>query len=79
VGQAIVGDVLYGGRPLWGMQRQALHATRLEFVHPVSGRFMSFHAPLPDDMQQAAQSQGVNYNTESLQADWFEALPLHVS
>lgn len=33
------------------IQRQALHAMRLSFRHPQSGKEMSFEAPLPDDMQ----------------------------
>lgn len=31
--------------------RQALHAFRLEFVHPASGKPMEFEAPLPADIQ----------------------------
>ena len=30
-------------------KRQALHAARLEFVHPASGEAMQLDAPLPDD------------------------------
>jgi 23S rRNA pseudouridine1911/1915/1917 synthase len=30
--------------------RQALHASRLAFDHPVTGRRLSFEAPLPDDL-----------------------------
>ncbi len=30
--------------------RQALHATRIEIMHPVSEKVMTFEAPLPDDM-----------------------------
>lgn len=33
------------------MKRQALHAWRLELVHPVSGEQMKFEATIPDDMQ----------------------------
>ncbi|MEE3019653.1 MAG: RluA family pseudouridine synthase, partial [Bacteroidota bacterium] len=32
------------------LPRQALHAQTLGFVHPISGKFMSFEAPLPNDM-----------------------------
>lgn len=32
--------------------RQALHAFRLQFRHPVSGQSLTFEAPLPEDMQQ---------------------------
>ena len=30
--------------------RQALHATRLAFLHPSGGERMEFHSPLPADM-----------------------------
>jgi len=50
IGHPIVGDRAYGGgRPSLGMPRQALHAARLRFVHPISGKAMSFTAPWPDD------------------------------
>lgn len=64
VGHALVGDPVYGGRrkvsdKLLGVDlaerinhfpRQALHAARLGFVHPVTGEEMSFEADLPQDM-----------------------------
>jgi len=61
---ALVGDPVYGGRlalpagasdaviaALRAFRRQALHATRLELAHPVSGAPLSFEAPLPADFQ----------------------------
>lgn len=33
------------------IDRQALHAFHLEFVHPADGRVMKFESPLPEDMQ----------------------------
>jgi 23S rRNA pseudouridine1911/1915/1917 synthase len=33
-----------------GMDRQALHAAVLGFVHPVTGKTLRFEAPVPDDM-----------------------------
>lgn len=33
-------------------KRQALHARRLQFIHPITQEKMSFEAPLPSDMQQ---------------------------
>ena len=63
-GFPIVGDPVYGGRArlprgassalidcLQGLRRQALHAFRLDFVHPVSGEAMRFEAPLPADLR----------------------------
>jgi 23S rRNA pseudouridine1911/1915/1917 synthase len=50
IGHPIVGDRAYGGgRPALGIARQALHAARLRFVHPITGKAMSFTAPWPDD------------------------------
>lgn len=63
VGHPLVGDPLYGGRPrfpagasaqcreaLASFRRQALHAGRLGFSHPVTGQALEFHAPLPADL-----------------------------
>jgi 23S rRNA pseudouridine1911/1915/1917 synthase len=64
VGHALVGDPVYGGRRrvsdkglgvdlaarINGFPRQALHAARLGFVHPVTGEAMEFSADLPADM-----------------------------
>ncbi len=52
-GHPLVADALYGGRPLLGLQRQALHAAELAFAHPADGRPMAFAAPLPADLAQA--------------------------
>ncbi|MFQ5514173.1 MAG: RluA family pseudouridine synthase [Myxococcota bacterium] len=54
VGLPVAGDPVYGGgrgaaRAL-GLTRQALHATRLGFVHPRSGQRLSFDSPLPPDL-----------------------------
>ena len=64
VGYPIVGDPVYGGRKklpagatpaliaaLNGFPRQALHAARLSFSHPKSGKAVSYEAPLPDDLR----------------------------
>ena len=52
-GHALVGDVLYGGKPALGLARQALHAAELAFVHPADGRNLAFTAPLPVDLAAA--------------------------
>ncbi len=49
----LVADAVYGGVPALGMTRQALHATRLAFKHPVTGEALAFEAPLPPDMAAA--------------------------
>jgi 23S rRNA pseudouridine1911/1915/1917 synthase len=64
-GYPLVGDKVYGGRAttpkgaseelreaLRGFPRQALHAARLRFAHPVTGRPLECSAPLPDDIRE---------------------------
>lgn len=61
IGHPLVADSLYGGAPAAGMQRQALHAFRLAFVHPVTGQAMEFHAPLPPDLCAALAQWGLEF------------------
>lgn len=49
----LVADVLYGGRPALGLQRQALHATRLAFEHPLTRQPLVFERLPPPDMAAA--------------------------
>jgi len=52
-GFPVVGDAQYGGRARHTLPlpaaRQMLHAEKLAFTHPVTGRPMAFSAPWPDD------------------------------
>lgn len=63
VGHPLVGDQAYGGRrqlragdsdevraALAGFKRQALHATRLAFLHPDTGERVDIQAPAPADL-----------------------------
>lgn len=58
----LVGDVLYGGAALGALHRQALHAYRLAFAHPVTQVPLEFHAPVPEDLQEALALWGLGYN-----------------
>tara|TARA_A100001388_G_scaffold49719_1_gene33244 strand:- start:33841 stop:34809 length:969 start_codon:yes stop_codon:yes gene_type:complete len=52
-----VGDVTYGADPTvakeLGLTRQWLHARRLGFEHPHTGKNVSFESPYPIDLEQA--------------------------
>jgi 23S rRNA pseudouridine1911/1915/1917 synthase len=37
---------------LRGFNRQALHAVQLELSHPITGEWLSWKAPLPEDFRQ---------------------------
>ena len=52
-GHPLLADALYGGAAALGLTRQALHAARLGFVHPVGGELLTLRAPLPADMAAA--------------------------
>ncbi len=48
IGHPLIGDFLYNPDNQL-MSRQALHAWHLTFTHPVTGKEMSFEAPVPQD------------------------------
>jgi 23S rRNA pseudouridine1911/1915/1917 synthase len=57
-GHTLVGETRYvfgpdALRPI-AFPRQALHAFRLAFVHPSTGRPMTFEAPMPADLEELA-------------------------
>lgn len=57
IGLPVVGDPVYGNPssdPL-GLERQALHAWRLSFPHPVGGEVLDFTSPAPPDLERALQ------------------------
>jgi 23S rRNA pseudouridine1911/1915/1917 synthase len=51
----VAGDPEYGGRGRHGLERQFLHASRLSFRHPGTGREMSFGSELPQDLRAALE------------------------
>jgi len=63
IGHALIGDPAYGRRlavlprqvadvpEVAAFKRQALHASKLELIHPGTNELLSFDAPLPTDMQ----------------------------
>lgn len=69
VGYPLVGDPVYGGRrkvpkgasqqlleQLDVFKRQALHAKRLELIHPITGDEMEWEVDLPEDFEQLLSS-----------------------
>jgi len=54
LGHSLVGDLMYAGRrqglvPVVPGERFYLHASSLDFAHPVSGKAMTLKSPLPAD------------------------------
>ena len=49
IGHPVIGDVVYSnGKNEFGVEGQCLHAKRLEFTHPITGKEMKLEAPLPE-------------------------------
>ena len=51
IGHPLAGDPLYGPRKTIAGSGQFLHAKKLGFRHPVTGKQLVFEAPLPADFQ----------------------------
>lgn len=64
IGHPIVGDHIYGMKKRWwgvnnlmaaylrsSIARQMLHAEALGFIHPDTGKYCEFEAPIPEDME----------------------------
>lgn len=62
IGHPLVADELYGGLAAAGLRRQALHARRLAFNHPVTQLPMAFESMLPPDLSLALAQWGLSYN-----------------
>ncbi len=59
IGHPVVGDMVYSnGKNEFGIEGQCLHAKRLEFNHPVTGKHMILEADLPQYFQDIINSLG---------------------
>lgn len=65
LGHPLISDGLYGGAAAAGLERQALHACRLAFEHPMTGAPMEFRSQPPADLQAAMANAGLIYNQSS--------------
>lgn len=50
IGHPILGDTLYGN-PSSGINRQALHAYKVKFIHPITGLNVEYIAIIPSDIK----------------------------
>jgi 23S rRNA pseudouridine1911/1915/1917 synthase len=53
IGHPLAGDTAYGGHASYGLRRQFLHAHRLAFDHPETGRRLEVTSELPADLAAA--------------------------
>jgi len=62
IAHPLVADLIYGGAETAGMQRQALHAYRLGFLHPMTAQPLQFQSNLPPDFERALAQWSLQYN-----------------
>ncbi|MFF2482909.1 RluA family pseudouridine synthase [Paenibacillus sp. NPDC058071] len=56
IGHPLAGDPVYGRSKTVALQGQALHAAVIGFIHPRSGEYLEFEAPIPADMEHVLNS-----------------------
>lgn len=49
IGHPLLGDNLYGGNTSL-INRQALHSSKISFIHPITKQAVNYEAPLPNDL-----------------------------
>lgn len=74
IGHPVAGDTRYGDFPFnrrirqeWGLRRQFLHARRLALAHPITGKALSFEAPLPRELVEVLQAAGIAWSLSAKQ------------
>jgi len=64
IGHPLVGDTKYGpSKPHCGLVGQFLHAYLLGFIHPRSGDYLEFRAPLPAELTAILQKLNIGENS----------------
>lgn len=63
IGHPLLGDSVYGPKkcPYSSLQGQTLHAMVLGFVHPATGQYMEFTAPLPEYFEKILKKFGQTF------------------
>ena len=52
IGHPLLGDTVYGPQKQpFALHGQALHAKVLGFTHPITGQYLEFEAPLPEELE----------------------------
>ena len=59
IGHPVRGDSLYGNEG--ECKRQLLHAYKMSFIHPFTGKQIFIEAPIPQDIKLEAEKKGLNY------------------
>ena len=65
IGHPLLGDAIYAGPMQFGISRQALHAYRLRFHHPITGEPLAFESVLPSDMGDLLDRLGLQKGLET--------------
>ncbi len=64
IGHPVLGDKLYGGENDGLINRQALHAAKLKFIHPITKEPLKTEAPIPEDMRKCLEELVLDFVPE---------------
>ncbi len=59
-----LGDTTYGPKNAMGLTGQCLHARVLGFIHPRTGEYVKFEAPLPEYFQKLLEKYSLKNFTK---------------
>jgi 23S rRNA pseudouridine1911/1915/1917 synthase len=59
IGHPLVGDSLYSNKESSVINRQALHAYKNTFIHPLEGKRLTLYAPIPEDIKHLLASHQI--------------------
>ena len=71
-GLPVAGDKIYGARDQnrhlrkFGLRRQFLHASRIRFCHPRTGKTVDVQSPVPDDLMSVLANLRLRPENESI-------------
>lgn len=60
----VLGDAVYGGKQGFAAERQMLHAWKLTFPHPRTGREMNFESPFPEDFKNLLEAVNARHSLD---------------
>ena len=58
IGNALVGDEMYGAKATENIKRAALHCCKVKIIHPITNKELTFVAELPEDMKKEMEKSG---------------------
>lgn len=66
IGHPLAGDEMYGAKATENLKRAALHCKQVSLRNPITNEYMTFVAPLPEDMKKELEKSGFSIDNSIL-------------